>query len=43
MSHKLNIFSIPEIENFYKMNKKDIDKFAESATLAYKEYPLFKY
>ena len=43
MSCKLNKFSITEIDNLYKMNKKDIDKFAESATLAYKGYPLFKY
>ncbi len=40
MDYKLNI---PEIDNLYKMTKKDIEKFAESATLAYKEYPLFKY
>lgn len=43
MSYKLNKFNIPEINNLYIMNKKDIDKFAESATLAYKDYPLFKY
>jgi len=43
MSYKLNKYSIPEINNLYKMNKNDIDKFAESATLAYKDYPLFKY
>ena len=43
MSYKLDQFIIPEIDNLYKMNKNDISKFAESATLAYKEYPLFKY
>ena len=43
MNYKLNKFSIPEIDNLYKMNKNDIAKFAESATLAYKVFPLFKY
>lgn len=43
MNKKLNKIDIPEIEGLYKMNKQDIEKFAESATLAYKEYPLFKY
>ena len=43
MSCKSNKFNIPEINNLYIMSKKDIDKFAESATLAYKDYPLFKY
>ena len=43
MGYKFKKLSIPEIDNLYKMNKNDIAKFAESATLAYKEYPLFKY
>ena len=43
MKYKSKKLIIPEIENLYKMNKNDIAKFAESATLAYKEYPLFKY
>ena len=43
MQHKLNKINIPEINNLYIMNKDDIDNFAESATLAYKDYPLFKY
>jgi len=43
MRHKLKKISIPEINNLYVMNKKDIHKFSESATLAYKDYPLFKY
>ena len=34
---------IPEIKNLHKMKKEDIEKFSECATLAYKEYPLFKY
>lgn len=43
MSETLNKFDIPEIEKFYIMKNKDIEKFAECAALAYKEYPLFKY
>lgn len=43
MSIKVNEHNIPEIQNLYKMNSQDIEKFAESAALAYKEYPLFKY
>ena len=43
MGYKLNKFDIPEIKDLYIMEKKDINKFAESATLAYKDYPLFKY
>ena len=35
--------NIEEIEHLYKMNKLDIEKFAECAAQAYKEYPLFKY
>lgn len=34
---------IPEIGKFYKMGKNDIDKFAECAAQAYKNYPLFQY
>ena len=34
---------IPEIENLHRMKIEDIEKFSECATLAYKEYPLFKY
>lgn len=29
MNYKLNKFSIPEIDNLYKMNKNDIAKFSE--------------
>ena len=43
MNIKVNKHNIPEIENLYKMNSQDIEKFAESAALAYKDYPLFKY
>lgn len=43
MNNIIDEYSIKEIENLYVMNKEDISKFAESATLAYKEYPLFKY
>lgn len=44
MKNKKTIdYKIPEIEKFYKMSKEDIDKFAECAALAYKNYPLFKY
>ena len=43
MQHKLNKINIPEINNLYIMNKDDVDNFAESVTLAYKDYPLFKY
>lgn len=31
------------INEFYGMNNLNIDKFAECAALAYKDYPLFKY
>lgn len=41
--NKIINYDIPEIEKFYKMGKNDIDKFAECAALAYKDYPLFKY
>lgn len=37
------IYDIPEIENSFRMTKGDIDKFAECAALAYKDYPLFEY
>ena len=36
-------YNIKEIENFYKMSKDDIDKFAECSALAYEKYPLFQY
>lgn len=36
-------YNIQEIENFYKMSKDNIDKFAECAALAYEKYPLFQY
>lgn len=36
-------WQIHEIDNFYKMKREDIEKYAECATLAYKNYPLFKY
>lgn len=43
MNKDLKDFDIPEIKNLYRMKKDDIEKFSECATLAYKEYPLFKY
>ena len=43
MNNKLKNYYIPEIEEFYKMSVKDIDRFSECAALAYKDYPLFKY
>lgn len=36
-------YDIYEIEKLYKMNKNDIDRFAECAAIAYKDYPLFNY
>lgn len=36
-------FDIPEIEGLHVMSESDIEKFAECAAQAYKEYPLFKY
>lgn len=42
-NNEKNNHDIPEIENFYKMGKDDIENFAECASLAYKDYPLFKY
>ena len=41
--YKIDKEDIPEITELYIMDKKDINKFAESAALAYKDYPLFKY
>ena len=43
MNNLYNNNFIPEIENLYRMKKEDIEKFSECATLAYKEYPLFRY
>lgn len=43
MNNNINNYDIPEIKKFYKMNKEDIEKYAECAALAYKDYPLFKY
>ena len=43
MNFSNNNINIPEINNLHKMRKKDIEKFSECATLAYKEYPLFRY
>lgn len=40
---KNNNYDIPGIEKFYKMDKGNMDKFAECAALAYDDYPLFKY
>lgn len=37
------LYNIDEINKFYKMDKLNIDKFAECAALAYHDYPLFKY
>lgn len=36
-------YNIPEMDKFYKMDKKDINKYAECAAYAYEDYPLFKY
>ena len=41
--NRKNNYEILEIEKFYKMKKEDIEKYAECAALAYKDYPLFKY
>lgn len=38
-----NNYVIPRINRFYKMSKKNVDKFAECAALAYDNYPLFDY
>lgn len=43
MSKKITKLYIPEIDNLYQMSERDIEKFAETAAQAYKEYPLFKY
>ena len=40
---KENNYNIPEIVELYKLNDNNIDKFAECAALAYKNYPLFRY
>lgn len=42
-NNKIINYNIPEIEKLYRMEKKDIDNFAECAALAYKDYPLFQY
>lgn len=43
MNNKEIIFDIPEMHDFSKMSREDIDKYAECAALAYKDYPLFQY
>lgn len=43
MAKVLTNHYIPEINNLYQMSDQDIEKFAETAALAYKDYPLFKY
>ena len=43
MSNSSKDIYIPEIEDLHRMKKQEIEKFSECATLAYKEYPLFKY